>query len=356
VTGGGGQTVASTGPVIADPVEWACRLLVEGGREHLGTGGPYRAWVVATEERPESTVRRVRLEDGNRTGHFYLKTVRATPDTAAEQMRAVAAEYRVLADLHAHFQPLSPLSVVRPIACLPEALSLLTEEGAGGRLDRVLAGTNPIRAAGALARHGDLCRLAGSWLRHFQTVAVGPRQGLYDVSEIFGYCEARLQLMLSEPESGLDLDSALAIERHVRSLAGQVSSAELGLVARHNDFRPANMLTDGRSLTVLDFTGFTSGPRLYDFMKFWLKLEDLSQGLFARRRRASVLQAAFQDGYGGIDPESPLAKLFRYAYAIDKLSEAVDPTSPRPPWSRRAVLAQWRRSQRQWLCRVAKGE
>jgi len=359
VSGRGGHNGGAAAPstaVAADPVQWACRFLVASGRDHLGTDGAYRAAVVATEERPESTLRRIRLGDGSRSRHFYLKTVRATPETTAAQVAAVTTEYRVLATLHEHFRSLSPLSVVKPIACLPEGLSLLTEETVGRPLNLVLAGTNPLRGAGNLRRHADLCRLAGAWLRHFQAITATPSRARYDVAEILGYCEARVQLMLSRPESGLDLDTALAVERHVRRLASRVGSAELELVGRHNDFRPANMLTDGRSLTVLDFTGFTSGPPLYDFMKFWLKLEDLSQGLFPRRRRAAALQAAFREGYGPVDLGTPLAELLRYAYAVDKLSEGVDPALPRPPWSRRPVMAQWRRSQRQWLRRMAQGD
>lgn len=349
------EVAIATAALSGDPLEEARRLLLDSGREHLGTGGPFQATVVATEERPESTLRRIRLTDGVRIRHFYLKTLRATAVTRAEQLAAVTAEYRVLRHLHERFVPLAPLAVVKPIACLPECLSLLTEEAAGRRLNLVLSAASPLRPSRQLRRHEDLCRLAGEWLRHFHSIMA--TTGRYDVSEIFGYCEARLQLILSRPGGGLDLDTALVIERHVRRLASRVTPAELELVGRHNDFRPENMLTDGRGLTVLDFTGFTSGPRLYDFMKFWLKVENLSQGLLPRRRRAAALQGAFRDGYGSAaDPRSPLAELLRVAYAVDKISEAVDPALPRPPWSRRLVMAHWYRSQRQWLCRVAQGD
>ncbi|MGH7385565.1 MAG: phosphotransferase [Candidatus Rokuibacteriota bacterium] len=347
------MTVSPTG----DPVERARRLLLDGGPDLLGSAGPFEVTVVATEERPDSTLRRIRLADGLRSRSFYLKTLRTTPATRPGQLAAVTAEHRVLVDLHERFASLAPLSVVKPVACLPESFSLLTEEAAGRGLNLLLSSPNPIRPDGRLRRHTDLCRLAGAWLRHFHAMTAPPAGGRYDVSEIFGYCEERLRLMLSQPGGGLDLDTALALERHVRRLASRVTAPELELVGRHNDFRPENVVTDGRSLTLLDFTGFTYGPRLYDFMKFWLRLENLSQGLLPRRRRAAALQAAFHEGYGpAVDPRSPLADLLRVAYAIDKISEAVDPTLPRPPWSRRLVMANWYRSQRQWLWRVAQGD
>jgi hypothetical protein len=110
---------------------------------------------------------------------------------------------------------------------------------------------------------------------------------------------------------------------------------------------------DGR-LIVLDFTGYTQGPRLYDFMKFWMRLEYLAFGPPASRARVGRLQQSFRQGYERpVDLDAPLAELLRLANLLDKMSELVEMSPPRG-W-RRLLERAWYRHLCREVGRVAVG-
>jgi hypothetical protein len=113
-------------------------------------------------------------------------------------------------------------------------------------------------------------------------------------------------------------------------------------------------VTDGARIAVLDFTGFTHGPALYDFMKFWMKLDDFRFGPFFGATRVAGWQAAFTEGYGGGDLGGPLARFLALANRLDKLSEALDgPAARRSP---RGLLARrWYDGQLRALCAAVTG-
>jgi len=298
----------------------------------------------------------ISVGDDRTERRFFLKTLHGGAATHSQRRRAIAAEYDTLLRLRESFADSSHLTVVRPVACFPEDLSLLTEEWRGRPGDTVLGGgrllsSRPDRKGGQY-----LCGLAGEWLRLFQSFIVPTTRAPFDLSQLFAYCDERLKIIVDSRNGGLDARTASGLTRRLDDLARDVGPEELSLVARHNDFRPENMLTDGVRLAVLDFTGITWGPRLYDFMKFWMKLEDLGAPPFGRARTARFLQAAFVEGYGHVEVRSPLALLIRAAFTLDKLSEAVDPDLPRPSLSRRPAMMLWYRLQRRRLLAFLQGE
>ncbi len=341
----------------APAVNRACRLLVENARAQASGTTPIRAEVVSTERRPDSTIHVIRLATGNSAHRFYLKTLHSTPATRWSRLRAITAEYSLLAQLQERFAPITHLGVVHAIACFPDELSLLTEEFPGRTLDAVLAGAWMPKSRRWLDRAAHLCWLTGEWLGHFQSFTAPSRPSMFDLSELFIYCNERLGIILGSARGGLDTPTATLIRRRLRELGRAVSSSELEAVGRHNDFRPENILTDGQRVALLDFTGFTYGPRLCDFMKFWMKLEDLTARPFLPGRATAALQQAFLQGYGAmVDPRSPLAQLLRVANVLDKLSEAVDPDLPPPPLCHRPAMTYWYRAQRRWLGQFLHGD
>jgi Phosphotransferase enzyme family len=341
---------------MPDVVECARRALWEEGSGPRAEAGGPRAIVVGVRERPDSTIRIIQVGEVPDRPRFFLKTLRATPQTRAEKRDAIMTEYRILATLREQFAGLPYLTVVRPVACFAEELSLLTEEWPGRGLDTVLGGVGGVRGRKRREETARQCELAGEWLKHFQSFTVPEEPRTFDLAELFQYCEERLNLVRGAGARQLDGDTAVRVRRRLERLAVDVDRGELAVSGQHNDFRPENMLGDGSRLALLDFTGFRHGTRLYDFMKFWLKLEDVEGSVFGRGREVSELQTAFRAGYGlGADPRGPLGMLIRAAFVLDKLSEAVDPDLPRAPLGRRAVLNQWYRRQRRWLVDFTEG-
>jgi hypothetical protein len=93
---------------------------------------------------------------------------------------------------------------------------------------------------------------------------------------------------------------------------------------------------------VLDFTGFTYGPPLYDFMKFWMRLDYLGFGPASARSRIERMQRAFAEGYKHpVNLQSPLAMLLRLANILDKMSELVE--EPPTDLGRRIFERPWYR-------------
>jgi len=167
-----------------------------------------------------------------------------------------------------------------------------------------------------------VCRRVGQWLALFQAFTKPASPDSFDPAEIVAYCARRLRLLEEARSAGFPVVMPREILGQVERLAGGIGSGDLGVVGRHNDFRPDNIVTDGDRVAVLDFTGFTYGPPLYDFMKFQMKLEDFARGTTLRPRAVGRWQSAFLDGYGSpVDLGSPLARLLRVANSLDKMSE-----------------------------------
>lgn len=337
-------------------VQRACQILVGDGHRHLGVQGPFTATPVAVEQRPDSAIHVIRLAAPTAERRFFLKTLRSTPGARQETVTALMTEYRVLTDLRARFAPFPRLDVVKPVACLPDDLSLLTEEFPGRTLETFLRHRPLFRPSAQSQDAVRLCRLTGEWLRRFQEFTAAGDGAAFDVFELFAYCDERLRIILDSRDGGLDRRIAAATIKHLERLAAGIPRADLALVGRQNDFRPENILTDGTRVVVVDFTGFRPGPRLYDFMKFWMKLEDLGSWPAGRRRVTARLQQAFREGYGpAVNLSSPLAAFLRVAYMLDKISEAVDPDLPPARLGRRFVMSRWYRTQRQRLHQIVYG-
>jgi Ser/Thr protein kinase RdoA (MazF antagonist) len=331
---GRGQRPARAAPV-PDHVASACRLLEASGEEYLKHTGPFRAAVVRAERRAHSTIHVVSLRAADCEQRFFLKTRHATPASEGVRRGEVVREYQLLGELWDHLVTSPQLAVVKPVALLAEDLAFLTEEFPGCKLDALLASGGRLAPRRVLARLVDLCELAGLWLARFQAFTAGRRTTPYDVSELLSYCEERIARLVDSRWGGLDRPRGILVMRHLERLARAVDATDLVITGRHNDFRPDNMLARDNRVAVLDFTGFTYGPRLYDFMKFWMRLEYLAFTPLPVARDVMRLKNAFRQGYGGdVDLQGPMAQVLRLANILDKLTELVE--LPRLAW--RGVL------------------
>ncbi len=321
-------------------VQRASGMLVAKGQQILGASGPFRATVVQSQPRTHSTIHVITLTNGRETRRFYLKTLNASPDSGARKLIELKTEYQILNDLWKYFARFPHLGVVKPVACMPEDLSLLIEEFPGQKLDAILAHVGLFQSRRQIDRIANLCGLVGEWLRHFQAFTAPPEVSWFDVSEIFAYCDDRLRIIVDSPNGHLGRELSRTIMTHLKRLAIDIDKPELELTGRQNDFRPDNMLMTDNRIVVLDFTGFTYGPRLYDFMKFWMRLDYLSFGPFSVARAVELTKRSFAEGYGHrVDLASPMAELLRLANILDKMSELVETVS-HPVW-RRVLEKQW---------------
>jgi hypothetical protein len=307
-------------------VERACALLEQEGRRFLPENGGVCATVLSVHRRTQSTICVIALRNARTEKRFYLKTLNLNSNGRAAKIQAATTEYQVLQKLTARFAPYPQLGVVRPAASMPEDLSLLTEEFAAQKLNVVLDRASRFFQRGAeTERSLLLCQLAGEWLRRFQTFTSPDPASAYDPSELLAYCDERLRIIMTDRRQRMARERAAAITRHLERLIDRLEPAELRLTGRQNDFRPDNMLTRDGKLVVLDFTGFTYGPPLYDFMKFWMRLDYLKFGPTAATAKVERMKGAFAEGYQyPVNLQSPMARLLRLANILDKMSELVE--------------------------------
>jgi hypothetical protein len=260
-------------------------------------------------------------EPGHRC-RFFLKTVRANATNLDLKRAQLEREFAMLEELSLRFTPHSDLTVIKPVLCWPEQLSMLTEEFPGVTIERFLSTARRVPTSSALSRAAAVCRRVGRWLALFQGFTKPHDTHLFDATELVRYCERRCRILRDSAAHGFDLIAPRDLLALLERLAATAGADELVQVGRQNDFRPDNMLTDGRRVAVLDFTGFTYGPALYDFMKFQMKIEDLARGLSLRPRAVTAWQVAYAEGYGTpVDFKAPLAQLLRVANLLDKMSE-----------------------------------
>jgi hypothetical protein len=318
-------------------------------------GAGARVEVESTAVRTHSIITVLRTAAGGRTARYYLKTLRAGAATFDLKREQARREFELLVELEGRFRGDPELGAVRPVHCWPDQLSLLTEEFPGEKLSRAIArarGVAGVRSADAVAA---LCGRVGRWLALFQALVPPPRPVAL-VADLLAYSERRLRLLTdARPREFRTLAAPLL--RRLATVAGDVGASDLRGVARHNDFRPDNIMTDGTRIAVLDFTGFTTGPALYDFVKFWMKLDDLAFGVSYRRSVVSAWKRAFAEGYGvRPDLDSPVCLLLRAGNVLDKLSEAAGPAAPPRPLGARLIGVARGRQQVAWLRALARGD
>jgi hypothetical protein len=289
---------------------------------YLFPSAPCSAELRKVHERTHSYVGTIELRGPAGARRFYLKTLRTHPARLVVKRTELEQEYALLEELELRFAPYPGLEVVKPLRCWPESYSMLMEEFPGETVERFLARAKGVFSPRALAGASAVCRRVGQWLALFQAFTKPASPDSFDPAEIVAYCARRLRLLEEAGKTGFAVVMPREIMSQVEYLAADIDSGDLGAVGRHNDFRPDNMLTDGDRVAVLDFTGFTYGPPLYDFMKFQMKLEDFARGMTLRPRAVGRWQTAFKEGYGSpVDLGSPLARLLRVANSLDKMSE-----------------------------------
>jgi hypothetical protein len=304
-------------------VEKACALLVREGARFLPEGGAYRTTLLDVQRRTQSTLYLIALCNERAEKRFYLKTLNLNGSAREEKVKQAATEYHILQELSARFAPYPQLGVVKPVISMPEDLSLVTEEFAAQKLDIVLACR--FQRSEEANRSTLLCRLAGEWLRRCQTFTAPAQAKTYDPSELIAYCEERLRIIMGDVGGLVTPQWSTMIRRYVENLLGRLDAADLRITGRQNDFRPDNILARDERLVVLDFTGFTYGPPLYDFMKFWMRLDYLQFGPASGAGRIERMKRAFAEGYERpVDLHSAMATVLRLANILDKMSELVE--------------------------------
>lgn len=251
---------------------------------------------------------------------FFAKLAR-NPLTPKDQLGALLqVEFDVLRRL----QPLTggtrPVGTVEPLGLYLDIPSLVTVEARGLTLRKAYARRarwwSGRQASASLV---DLATQCGVWLASFHDqTAQGP--GRFDVDELIGYCQVRLDRLGTSHPGLLTVDQIDAIRGAAQALSRRLPADGVRICGRHNDFASHNIIAVGDGgLSVLDFMSFDRGPEAFDACNFWFELELLKFDRSYRTALLAQMQQAFLRGYGRIDPDRADFRLARLRYTINRL-------------------------------------
>lgn len=252
---------------------------------------------------------------------LYAKRVTALNVEDDPVKWSVTSEFEILDCLFRVFSPIPRLCVPLPIVALPEHRAIVTEEVPGVALVELIAKAVRVYALGGMdCALDEYCRLAGTWLRHFQS-ATARRNGDFDVDALLVYCESRLKFLAERSGSGIDTRFRNAFVRHLGDLSARVGRVENRITGRHNDYSPHNIVVNEGDIAVLDFGYFDYESYAYDVYRFWHHLECMKLNPLFSASRLCQLQDSFLAGYGmPVDFTRPLFRLVACRFYLVRLA------------------------------------
>jgi thiamine kinase-like enzyme len=251
------------------------RLQEEGGRYFEPARIDFQP--VTSRNRRFPRVLQVHVQNSAQPCDVFIKTFK--PANGSAESRRVAQErlrreYEALLRFNAAMSGNPGLRVIRPIACFPEELCIVTERVPGITLRRFLKDSAPWRFT-KTARNIALVSVfekVGSWLRVFQKIDRSEKT--VSLSAKRSYLESRLQLLLQHYPGAFSSADRDTLLRHFDRLIYETGSAEFPEVGVHADFTPDNVLVVNDSeIAVLDFEMASAGTRYDDLAHMYMHMD-----------------------------------------------------------------------------------
>lgn len=314
---------------------------------------PVTFQTVGWMERPVSQVLRISIRNGSTTRYAFVKRFKplGKGDEHRRLMRdRVARDFATLTRVHLALAGRPGLSAVRPIACFPDDLILVTEEAPGSTLSTVLEARGGWRPSGATL--DELARIherIGQWVRAFQGIETLGRR--FSLDGMRAYIDLRLDNVVRSEREAFSERDRLAVLCYFDRRRRQITAADLAEVAVHGDLCPANILVRGETVALIDFDRSTTGGMYHDLARMYTQLEFLKAKPKFRTRIVDRLQSALLRGFDpGLTPEHPLFELFLLQHTVCQLKKMAV-RRPRP----RGWISDWylRRRHRHWLRSLA---
>jgi serine/threonine protein kinase len=293
---------------------------------------------------------RVRTPNGN-DRHIFVKVFKPRGQSSEDWrfMRArVTHDFAVTSEIYRALSEVSDLSAVRPLACFPEELILVTEEARGEPFDALLE-----RRATWQPHNRTLDELThvalriGGWLKAFQ--GVRRLDGRITLDAMREYLDFRLRRLVSNRNGAFSERQRQSVLSHFDALSRDVGQADLNEVLVHGDIAPSNILveTPGPKIVVIDFAMASTGGAYLDVARLFTQLEFLKAKPKFRPHVVARLQAALLEGFDpSLRPSHPLFKLFELQHVICHIANLS--LNPAPPMARLYNLYQLHRHRR-WL-------
>ena len=281
-------------------------------------------------KRRRSELLRVRIRAGSSLVYAFVKRYRlesADPAERAFVTARVETDFAVTERIHRLVAGREGLRAVRPIACFPDDLTVITEEAHGQLLGRVLKRSAWLSGGRAVDNLCTALERVGQWLKVVQTMDGPP--GRFSLDDMRDYLDVRLvRLRKARALSGRERRAILDYFDEQRS---KVAEADLMEVPIHGDLCPGNVLVMGSEITVLDLAMTRPGSMYTDLTHMYTHIEsDRTRRWTSQHKVERLLQATLRGFDHGLTPSRPLFALNVLQHLVCKVAKF----ATRPPKSR----------------------
>lgn len=314
---------------LADPTEApsifapVLRQLQNSVAQHLGVSD-VQLIPVGYEDRPFSQLLRVRLHAASHTrpdSHVFVKLFKPKPhDGGIQKMRArVVHDFETTRHIYESLSAHQGLGAVRPLACYPDHLAIVTEEAQGiTLLDYLNMSATWRPGEHKRAELANTMTSIGRWLHTFQTI--DRRDTSVSLDELRAYVDVRLERLVRHGGAGFTSSGRSKVLTHIDQLGRGIQTAELRDVIVHADLAPGNILVAPSGIVVLDFAMTSRGSSLHDISRLFLQLDLLTGKPQFRPRVVALLQRALLEGFdASLTVDQPLFRLLLLLHRLNHL-------------------------------------
>jgi Phosphotransferase enzyme family len=306
---------------------------------------------LALTDRESAHVLRARLRFAGASSDRYVfvkvfKPRGPLPEDRRFMRERVVKDFAVTTQVHDALRECADLSAVRPVACFPDDLILVTEEVPGESFDALLERRAIWQPD--VATLDDLSHLAGrigAWFSMFQRIK--QLDGLITLDSMREYLDVRLKRLVSGRAGTLSAQQRRAVLAYFDARSREVEVTDLTEVLVHGDVAPSNIIVNGGRVIVIDFAMACTGGMYLDVARLFTQLEFLKAKPKFRPHVVARLQAALLSGFDpALRADHPLFQLFELQHVICHMANLS--LNPARPVARLYNRYQLRRHQR-WL-------
>jgi Phosphotransferase enzyme family len=314
-------------PVIDNNLKRIVETVLQDHEDYLQGSRAVR--LVELIKRPSSQIIKIEIEFENSKNNILVKVFKPKNSSSNhfQEMRdRVRKDFDVTLMVHERLKSYPGYSTAEPVACFPELLAIVMIESPGQNLrDLIINKATYYPSKTTLDQLAEYSFACGQWLTIFQDITREKAQGNLQPHDVVRDIDLRLSKLVQKHGEFFSSQLRRQVLNYSERQALKVQDADLRLCGVHGDFCPANILVNGREITVLDFEMFKVGSIYQDFTYYLRHLETLSQKPVFRPKTLSILREAFVIGYDkNIDTTAPIVALFKLRHIICHLVDILD--------------------------------
>lgn len=304
--------------------------------------------------RPFSEVLQVNVRNGGQSSRAFIKIAKPrerSDEHLALVQRRVARDFATTTRIYQSLKSYPGLAAVKPIACFPEDLALVTEQVGGETLKQLIERRAVLRPAEkSIEELSNIFAGVGTWLQAFQEVE--PTEKKFSLDRLRNYVDDRLVKLVGVDRAGFCEEDRAGVLRYLDARCAEVPERDLREVSIHADFCPENVMIDGSRVILLDFTMAKAGAIYHDLTHMFMHVELLKRKLLYQNRVVNQLQESLLSGYEpGLSPNHPLFEILLLQHIIARLTSMTG-VKLRPA----TRVYQWHlwRSYRKWVKKLSR--